>query len=78
MLKMSDISRQIQRIECEKCLKVDWFNLWCKDGFCDAVDPRRHLSYFYDTNHCTTYGAMYIADYMFNIYKNASQINRFK
>jgi hypothetical protein len=71
MSTMNEIDRQIQRVECEKCLKINWLNLWCEagaDGFCDAVDPRRHLSYFYDTNHCTTYGIFYMADYMLSIY----------
>lgn len=73
MSKSSDISDQIKKVECAKCLKVNWLDLWCvnKDGFCDAVDTRRHLSFFYDDNHCTTYGAMYVADYMLRIYNEA-------
>jgi hypothetical protein len=70
---MPSIRNQLERIQCDRCVKINWLDLWCDhsdNGFCYGVDPRRHLSYVYDEHHCTTYGAMFIADYLLAAYKN--------
>ncbi|KAI6198801.1 Acyltransferase [Aphelenchoides besseyi] len=74
--KFSNIRKRMKMVECKRCIKVNWLNLWCGprvEDFCYAVQPTRNLALFMDTHHTTSYGAMFVGDYLMQIYKNATE-----
>ncbi|KAI6177821.1 O-acetyltransferase OatA [Aphelenchoides bicaudatus] len=67
--RLPQIQQLYENVNCSKCIKTNWFNLWCKDDFCSAVD-KRNILYFGDDHHVTSYGAMFVGEYLLNTYKN--------
>ncbi|KAI6171266.1 hypothetical protein M3Y97_01051800 [Aphelenchoides bicaudatus] len=64
------IRRVMDTIECPKCLRIDWFDLWCNnDGYCSAID-NREIGLFMDEHHPTTYGSLYIGEFLLNKYND--------
>ncbi|KAI6216227.1 hypothetical protein M3Y99_01829200 [Aphelenchoides fujianensis] len=54
--------RWLRRVECPKCAKFEWEDLWCdrKTGVCNTVDPVARLPYFYDQHHPNYFGSMFV------------------
>ncbi|KAI6170640.1 Acyl-transf-3 domain-containing protein [Aphelenchoides bicaudatus] len=63
------IQHAVDKVECQKCLKINWTDLWCRDGYCSAIDKRRIL-YFSDNHHTTLYGSLFAGEFLLNAYNN--------
>ncbi|KAI6217017.1 hypothetical protein M3Y95_01245900 [Aphelenchoides besseyi] len=74
--KLPNIRKRMKMVECKRCIKANWMDLWCgsrAEDFCYAVQPTRNLALFMDTHHSTSFGAMFVGDYLMRIYKNATE-----
>jgi hypothetical protein len=66
-----NIWNRLRLIKCEKCIKIDLMDKWCgQSDTCYAVDPIKKLSYFIDWHHPSSYGAMFMGNWVFEAYKN--------
>ncbi|KAI6185912.1 Acyltransferase [Aphelenchoides besseyi] len=66
------VRRSIEQIKCPICVHVNWMDLWCskgKRGTCSAIEPRRNILYFSDNHHVTSYGSMFVGDYLLKAYQ---------
>ncbi|KAI6172686.1 hypothetical protein M3Y98_01000900 [Aphelenchoides besseyi] len=62
------IRERLKIINCDRCVHVDWLDLWCnKKGRCPAFDSRQ-ITMFMDQHHVSNYGAMYVGDYLLRLY----------
>jgi hypothetical protein len=51
---------------------VKWVDLWCskgRKGICGAVEPQRPILLFQDKHHVTSYGAMFVGEFLLKHYK---------
>jgi hypothetical protein len=72
---MPNTRRRLEKIKCERCIKVNWANLWCGDGFCRVADENG-LLLFVDEHHCSLYGSLFVGKYLHKLYLDYTEINQ--
>lgn len=71
---MPNTRHHLELIKCERCIKVNWADLWCEkreDGLCRIVD-KNGLLFFVDNHHCSLYGSFFIGEYLRKLYDDYS------
>lgn len=61
---MPNVRSRIRSINCSKCVRLDWTDIWCKNGTCETADFDRKIGYFIDPSHINVYGSLKLGKYV--------------
>jgi hypothetical protein len=61
---MPNVRDRIRAVHCPKCIRLDWTDLWCKNGTCEVVDFDRKIGFFFDPTHINVYGSLKLGEYV--------------
>jgi hypothetical protein len=70
---MPNLRHHLEIIECERCIKINWLELWCKNDLCRAVDDNG-IVLFLDIHHVSFYGSQFVGDYLRKLYDDYVKI----
>ncbi|KAI6233308.1 Acyltransferase [Aphelenchoides fujianensis] len=66
------VRQRLRSIACPSCVYVEWLDLWCgrgPAGVCEAVENEWSIARFQDTHHVTTYGSLYVGEFLLDKYR---------